>query len=130
MQGMRQLQQLQISKKDTPETETMKGNIELPPMPELGDAAVEFNDWLYVAEQMLGALTDSASAWLSESLRCPREAYDRYQRASAMDRLTIVPVLTETLRDKKWYRLERRVLTLLLGAMPRGVKEGHDHPQG
>ncbi|CAE7919128.1 unnamed protein product [Symbiodinium necroappetens] len=123
VQGMRQLQQLQISKKDTSEAETMKGNIELPPMPELGDAAVEFNDWLYVAEQMLGALTDSASTWLSESLRCAREAYDRYQRASAMDRLTIVPVLTATLRDKKWYRLERRVLTLLLSAMPRGVKE-------
>ena len=123
VQGMRQLQQLQIAKKETPETETMKGNIELPPMPELGDAAVEFNDWLYVAEQMLGALTDSASTWLGESLRCAREAYDRYQRASAMDRLTIVPVLTATLKDKKWYRLERRVLTLLLSAMPRGVKE-------
>ena len=123
VQGMRQLQQLQISKKDTPETETMKGNIELPPMPELGDAAVEFNDWLYVAEQMLGALTDSASVWLSESLRCAREAYDRYQRASAMDRLTITPALTATLLDKKWYRLERRVLTLLLAAMPKGVKE-------
>ncbi|CAE7197513.1 GIP, partial [Symbiodinium sp. KB8] len=123
VQGMRQLQQLQIAKKETPESETMKGNIELPPMPELGDAAVEFNDWLYVAEQMLGALTDSASTWLGESLRCAREAYDRYQRASAMDRLTIVPVLTATLKDKKWYRLERRVLTLLLSAMPRGVKE-------
>ncbi|CAE7215721.1 GIP, partial [Symbiodinium necroappetens] len=123
VQGMRQLQQLQISKKDTPETETMKGNIELPPMPELGDAAVEFNDWLYVAEQMLGALTDSASVWLSESLRCAREAYDRYQRASAMDRLTITPALTATLLDKRWYRLERRVLTLLLAAMPKGVKE-------
>ncbi|CAE6948284.1 unnamed protein product [Symbiodinium sp. KB8] len=123
VQGMRQLQQLQISKKDVAEAETMKGNIELPPMPEPGDAAVEFNDWLYEAEQMLGALTDSASTLLSESLRCAREAYDHYQRASAMDRLTIVPVLTATLKDKKWYRLERRVLTLLLSAMPRSVKE-------
>ena len=61
-------------------------------MPELGDAAVEFNDWLYIAEQMLGCLTDSASTWFSESLRCARETYDLYQKSSAMDRLTISPV--------------------------------------
>ena len=122
VQGMRQLQQLQIAKKEAPEVETMKGNIELPAMPELGDAAVEFNDWLYIAEQMLGSLTDSASAWFSESLRCARETYDLYQKSSAMDRLTISPVPTKLLTDPK-YRLERRVLTLLLGAMPRGVKE-------
>ena len=34
-----------------------------------------------------------------------------------------VPELTEELRDQKWFRLERRVLSLLLAAMPKAVPE-------
>ena len=51
-----------MNKKDHPEVEAVKGNVELQKMPEPGDAAVEFNDWMYVTEQMLGALTDNVSA--------------------------------------------------------------------
>ncbi|CAE7250766.1 ATG18, partial [Symbiodinium sp. CCMP2456] len=123
VQGMRQLQQLQMNKKDHSEAEAVKGSVELTKMPEPGDAAVEFNDWMYVTEQMLGALTDNASAWFAQCLRCAQEAYSRYQNASALERLSIAPILTEPLKDPKWFRLERRVLSLLLSAMPKAVKE-------
>ncbi|CAE7876411.1 TY5A [Symbiodinium sp. KB8] len=123
VQGMRQLQQLQMNKKDHPEAEAVKGSVELQKMPEPGDAAVEFNDWMYVTEQMLGALTDNASAWFGQCLQCAREAYAKYQDASALERLSITPSLTDSLRDPKWFRLERRVLSLLLSAMPKAVKE-------
>eukprot|EP00439_Symbiodinium_sp_Y106_P044585 s732_g5.t1 len=123
VQGMRQLQQMQMSRKDPSESEAMKGSVELPKMPDLGDAAVEFNDWIYVTEQMLGALTDSASGWFSMCLACAREAYARYQGASALERLSIEPALPEALKDAKWYRLERRVLSLLLASMTKGVRE-------
>ncbi|CAE7236757.1 RE1 [Symbiodinium sp. CCMP2456] len=123
VQGMRQLQQLQMNKKDHSEAEAVKGSVELQKMPEPGDAAVEFNDWMYVTEQMLGALTDNASAWFGQCLQCAREAYVKYQNASALERLSISPELTDSLKDPKWFRLERRVLSLLLAAMPKAVKE-------
>ena len=123
VQGMRQLQQLQMNRKDHTEAEAVKGGTELQKMPEPGDAAVEFNDWMYITEQQLGALTDNASAWFGKCLTCAREAYVRYQGSSALERLSVVPELTEELRDQKWFRLERRVLSLLLAAMPKAVRE-------
>ena len=122
-QGMRQLQQLQMNRKDPAEAEAVKGSVELQRMPEPGDAAVEFNDWMYITEQQLGALTDNASSWFAKCLACAREAYVRYQGASALERLSVAPMLTEELKDAKWFRLERRVLSLLLAAMPKAVRE-------
>eukprot|EP00439_Symbiodinium_sp_Y106_P073204 s1140_g13.t1 len=103
VQGMRQLQQLQMNRKDHTEAEAVKGGTERQKMPEPGDAAAEFNDWMYITEQQLGALTDNASAWFGKCLACAWEAYE--------------------LRDQKWFRLERRVLSLLLAAMPKAVPE-------
>ncbi|CAE7352485.1 RE1, partial [Symbiodinium necroappetens] len=123
VQGMRQLQQLQMNRKDPAEAEAVKGSVELQRMPEPGDAAVEFNDWMYITEQQLGALTDNASSWFAKCLACAREAYMRYQGASALERLSVAPMLTEELKDAKWFRLERRVLSLLLAAMPKAVRE-------
>ena len=123
VQGMRQLQQLQMNRKDPVEAEAVKGSVELQRMPEPGDAAVEFNDWLYITEQQLGALTDNASSWFAKCLACAREAYVRYQGASALERLSVTPTMTEELKDAKWFRLERRVLSLLLAAMPKAVRE-------
>eukprot|EP00439_Symbiodinium_sp_Y106_P022529 s5312_g2.t2 len=125
VQGMRQLQQLQMNRKDHSETEAVKGGIELQKMPEPGNAVVEFNDWIYVTEQMLGALTHNASSWFAQCLQCARDAYLKYQNASALDleRLSISPILTDSLKDPKWFKLERRVLSLLLAAMPSSVRE-------
>ena len=124
VQGMRQLQQLQITRKEGPESEAIKGGVELQAMPQItGDSAVEFADWLYVAEQTIGGLTDSASMWYSLTLRCARRAYEKYQGATSLERLTIVPILEPELQEAKWSRLDRRVLTLLLNAMTVTARE-------
>ena len=88
VQGMRQLQQLQMNRKDHTEAEAVKGGTERQKMPEPGDAAAEFNDWMYITEQQLGALTDNASAWFGKCLACAWEAYVRYQGSSALERLS------------------------------------------
>ena len=124
VQGMRQLQQVHMAKKDNAEHEAPKNGIELPQMPDLtGDSAVEFNDWLYMAEQVVGSLTDNASTWFSLNLVCAREAYGRYQTSTPMARLSVSPIRPPELRDVKWSRLERRVSTMLLSAMPKVAKE-------
>ena len=124
VQGMRQLQQAYLEKKDGPEQEVIKGGIELPKLPEPhADGGVEFQDWVYMTEQMVGSLTDKAGAWYMATLVCAKEAFARYQAATPLDRLNIAPILPDQLRAKLWERLDRRVLTLVLAAMPRQAKE-------
>ena len=124
IQGMRQLQQVYMDKRTSGEAENLKGVSELAPLPELGgDTGVEFSDWLYVAEQAIGAMSDSASLWFERTLGAAREAYARYQIASPLERLAIAPRVAPELLEPKWVRLDRKVMTLVLSAMPKMVKE-------
>ena len=122
VQGMKQLQQVYMDKR-SPEAETLKGNVELPQLPDLSGDGVEFSDWLYVAEQIIGSLSDSSTTWFASTLALAREAYQKHQQASPMERLKIAPVIPPDLAAAKWSRLERRVMTMLLTAMPKAVKE-------
>ena len=124
VQGMQQLQQVYMDKKSTPEAENMKGSVDLPSLPDLvGETGAEFSDWLYVAEQIVGSLSDSAAMWFKRTLQSAKEAYIRHQAATPMERLTIVPVAPPDFADVRWSRLERKVMTMLLTAMPKSVKE-------
>ena len=123
VQGMRQLQQAYIGKSDAKDSE-LKGTVEVPPMPDTGpEASVAFADWLYEVEQAIGSLSDKASTWFAACLEVAQRAYAEYSLASPLNRLAMKPVIPDTLRDEKWARLERRVMTLLLGAMRRPAKE-------
>ncbi|CAE7252215.1 unnamed protein product [Symbiodinium sp. CCMP2592] len=123
VQGMKQLQQVYMDKK-SPESEALKGSVELPTLPDLsGDTGVEFSDWLYVAEQIVGSLSDSSTSWFASTLALAKEAYHKHQQATPLERLTISPVISPELAAAKWSRLERRVMTMLLTAMPKAVKE-------
>ena len=123
VQGMKQLQQVYLEKK-LPEAEALKGNMELPQLPDLsGESAMEFSDWLYVAEQIVGSMSDSSTRWFAETLKCAKEAYYRHQLATPMERLTILPTVPSELAEPRWSRLERKVMTMLLTAMPKPIRE-------
>ncbi|CAE7714237.1 unnamed protein product, partial [Symbiodinium necroappetens] len=113
-----------LDKKDGPEQEVVKGGIELPKLPEPhADGGVEFQDWVYMTEQMVGSLTDKAGTWYMATLACAKEAFMKYQAATPLMRLSIAPVIPVELKARLWERLDRRVLTLILAAMPRQAKE-------
>ncbi|CAE6957296.1 GIP [Symbiodinium sp. CCMP2592] len=120
----RNFQGVYMGKGDARDSE-VKGTIELPSMPELaGDSsAVSFSDWLYETEQAVGGLSDRASAWFTMCLACARETYERYQQSDPIARLAMEPLLPGELKDPKWSRLERRVLTLLLATLQRQAKD-------
>ena len=123
VQGMRQLQQAYIGKSDSKDVE-LKGGIDLPAMPELGpESSVAFADWLYELEQAIGGLSDKASTWCAACLEVARQAYTEYTLASPLARVSLQPRVPEPLRDSKWARLERRVMTLLLGTTQKAAKE-------
>ena len=123
VQGMRQLQQVYMGKGETGDSE-LKGGIELPQMPEVtADSAVSFSDWLYETEQAVGGLSDRAAGWFTMCLKSARETYELYQMSDPLARLTLEPLRPPELQDEKWSRLERRVLTLLLGTLQRQAKD-------
>ena len=122
VQGMRQLQQMYLEKGNAQGGDALKGSVELPQLPELiGETGVEFSDWLYVAEQTIGWLSDSATTWFSMTLQCAKEAYQQHQVATPLDRLSIAPKIPKDLTESKWSRLERKVMTMLLLAMPKAI---------
>ena len=123
VQGMRQLQQAYIGKTDSKDTE-FKGSAVIPEMPDVGaESSVAFADWLYELEQVIGGLSDKASVWFAACLSVATKAYTEYTLASPVARLSIQPRIPDELKDEKWSRLERRVMTLLLGSMKKAAKD-------
>ena len=120
--GMRQLQLAYMGKSD--KDSDVKGNVEVPMMPEVGtESAVEFSDWVYETEQAVGSLSDRASAWFAACLDLARRTYDEYVNATPIERLTLDVVVPEELSSPQWARLEKKVMTLLLGAMTKTAKD-------
>ena len=68
----------------------------------------------------MGSLTDNVASWFSMNLKCVREAYARYQVATPLARLVVVPARPAELSEAKWSCLERRVATMLLGGHAEG----------
>eukprot|EP00439_Symbiodinium_sp_Y106_P016606 s2725_g2.t1 len=76
-----------------------------------------------LAEQIIGSLFDSSTRWFASTLALAKEASQRHQQATPLERLTISPVIPSELTAAKWSCLGGRVMTMLLTAMPKVVKE-------
>ena len=123
VEGMQQLQQLQL-RRDNQEPELLKGSVELPKMPEpyQDGSAVAFLEWMYETGQVIGSITDRASGWWERTLTLSLEAYKTFQGAAPLDRLRVDVAPDSEVDDPKWFRLEKRVMALLLQAMPVTIK--------
>ena len=124
VEGMRQLQQVYMGRADAKDSEMKVGSAELPEMPPVGpESAVAFSDWLYETEQAVGGLSDKASEWFGMCLRLAQETYEVYQQSDPLARLSLEPRRSVELMDGKWSRLERRVLTMMLGTLQKAAKD-------
>ena len=122
-QGIQQLQQLQL-RKDTLDPELLKGSIDLPKLPEpyQESSAVSFLEWVYEAGQVVGSITDKASGWWARNVELAMGAYYTYQRESSLKKLRVRVQDDLEVDDVRWSRLEKRVMSLLLQAMPAPIK--------
>ena len=122
--GMTQLQQVLLKKNEALDLDA-KGTPELPKLaeysPETG--AIEFQDFLYLAEQQIGSLASGAGEWWQKTLEVSQAAYLEYQALSPVKRLGVKAQLTADLKGEKYRRLERKVAAMLLSALPKGVKD-------
>ncbi|CAE7349611.1 unnamed protein product, partial [Symbiodinium sp. CCMP2456] len=123
--GMTQLQQLLLRQKPEGMDLEPKAVQELAKLPDYAPetGALDFQDFLYLAEQQIGSLASGAREWWSRTLAVAQESYAEYQSMSPMRRLTVKPTLTSELRDERYRKLERKVAALLLAALPKLVRE-------
>ena len=124
--GMSQLQQVLLKQKgnDTMDLEA-KAVVELSKLPEYTpeSGATDFQDYLYLTEQQVGSLASGATDWWQRTLQVAQKAYGEYQSLSPMKRLSVKAVLSDDLKDEKYKKLERKVASLLLNSLPKGVRD-------
>ncbi|CAE7442809.1 GIP, partial [Symbiodinium necroappetens] len=124
--GMSQLQQVLLRQKgaDALDLEP-KAVTELAKLPEYTpeSGATDFQDYLYLAEQQIGSLALGAGEWWQKTLAVAQKAYAEYQSLSPMKRLIVKAVLTEELKQDRFKKLERKVASLVLSSLPRGVRD-------
>ena len=123
--GMTQLQQVLLKQKTDMVDIEAKAVTELMKLPEYTaeTGAIDFQDYLYLAEQQIATLAAGASDWWAQTLRVTQSAYAEYQTLSPVKRLSVSAVLTPELRDPKFQKLERKVASLVLASLPKGVRD-------
>ena len=61
--------------------------------------------------------------WWQRTVAVAQRAYAEYQSLSPMKRLSVKVVLPDDLKEDKFKRLERKVASLMLSSLPRGVRD-------
>ena len=98
--------------------------VDLPQLPsikegELGGAVL--GDWLTLVAPIMKDLSVSSGAWWTAITRGASDAYQRWLRSDPVQRLHIAP-LVPTECTGLWTRLEQRGQSMLLCALPEGLK--------
>ena len=124
LSGMGQIQQLLLERQRGSVGDLEKSTVDLPVLPEYQEeqGASDLQDWLFVSGQMIGALASDAATWWSGTLKAAEAAYKEYMSKSPIERLSVKAVLPDELMDQRYSKLERRVSTMILAALPVAVK--------
>ena len=82
--------------------------------------ALTFGDWLTTLEPIASEISQGASHWWQLTLKSVEQAYEAWLVADPLQRLRLGPATSE--EANKWPRAERRMLSLLLQAVPETVR--------
>ena len=94
-------------------------SLELPKIPQ-DCSALDFGDWLAVVGPLMADLSGSSSQWWALVLAAANEAYARWQVSTPLERLRLRVVFP--LDIYRWPRTEQRAVTMLLAAVPDGIR--------
>ena len=133
MQGMQDIQKKLVKshlKEDGNEEaggppEVVQRSADLPKLaewsPETGP--IDFSDWLLVIQTLMGDLSSSSEEWWQATVEAAKSWYMSHMGKTPLERLQHHPTPSPMLTQKKWARLERRAASLLLAAIPEGLRE-------
>ena len=126
MEGMTNLQRQILDGKDKEgDAETVRGQQELPALPEwtASSGPVDLSDWLVMIEPLLADMSSSSARWWKILTKEAGEWYCEHLKLPPIDRVSHDASPSEELNQAKWARLERRVSSMLLMAVPQTVRE-------
>ncbi|CAE7261345.1 unnamed protein product, partial [Symbiodinium sp. CCMP2456] len=104
--------------------EVTKAAADIPKLPEVTEtSAVDFGDWLYCAENVMGDLSATSAEWWKHILEDAMDYYKKYQEADQFGRLALKPSPGTEAADPKWARVDRRAAGALLNAVPEEIKK-------
>ena len=88
-----------------------------------GEGPIAMGDWLTMLEPAIADLSESSEEWWSQLMTAVKTWYAEHVLLSPLERTAHRPVPPAQLQQRKWQRLERRVASMLLKAVPEAQKE-------
>lgn len=122
MEGMTNLQrQILENKEKEGDAETVRGQQELPALPEWSASSgpVDLSDWLAMIEPLLADMSSSSARWWKILTKEAGEWYSEHLKLPPIERVSHEASPSEELNQARWTRLERRVSSMLLMAVPQ-----------
>ena len=124
MQNMQEIQKRMLSRDDSVEV-VRSGVTDLPKLAEWDsqEGPLKMGDWMAVIEPAISDLSTSSELWWSEMVREVQRWYEVHLQMAPLDRAAHDLTPPQTLQMKQWQRLERRVASMLLSAVPDQQRE-------
>lgn len=86
-------------------------------------APIDYADWLTMMEPVMTDLSDSSHVWWRLVLDECSAWYSEYVKLRPLQRTSFEIEASEELKKTKWVRVERRAVSMLMDAIPTGVRE-------
>ena len=124
MQNMQEIQKRMLARDDSVEV-VRSGVIDLPKLSEWDsqEGPLKMGDWMALLEPAISDLSTSSELWWSEMVREVQRWYENHLQMAPLDRAAHDMSTPQTLQMKQWQRLERRVASMLLAAVPDQQRE-------
>ena len=100
------------------------GTTTLATLAEPGETApIDYADWLTTIEPAMQDLSDASYIWWDHIMKVSQMWYQDYVKLRPLQRTTFEATPDEELKKKKWVRVERRAVTMMMGAVPQSIKD-------
>ena len=97
---------------------------DLPQLPEWsGNGPIDMGNWLVLLEPVMSGLSANSELWWKRTLEELQIWYEDHMKLAPLARSSHSMETPAALQDRKWARLERRVASMLLKAIPTGARE-------
>eukprot|EP00435_Cladocopium_sp_Y103_P065438 s603_g27.t1 len=88
-----------------------------------GNGPIDMGDWLVLLEPIMSDLSPNSEVWWKLMLKELEDWYTDHMKLAPLARASHSMKTPAVLKEKRWQRLERRVVSLLLKAIPQSAKE-------
>ena len=127
VQGMQTMQKQILEGRDDhkDEAEFVRYSPDLPRLQEwsVETAPIDFGDWITCLHTYMSDLSPTSEQWWDLTLDTAKQWYVAHMSLTPIQRLSHHPAVPDSLKQRRWGRLERRAASLLMAALPEQLRE-------